>query len=152
MFIAGRAVVGFGLTISTVASALLISELCYHKQRAPVTAVFNSTWDMGSMLAAWITFGTFSMPSTWSWRLPALFQVAPSLLQVCLIWLLPESPRWLLSKDRTEDAQRILAKYHANGDENDPYIHSEMAEIRKALELEQEQRSVSWRSFLFDGE
>lgn len=31
-------------------------------------------------------------------------------LQICLIWFVPESPRWLIARDRREEAYDILAK------------------------------------------
>jgi hypothetical protein len=65
-----------------------------------------------------------------------LLQVAPSALQICLLWLLPESPRWLISKDRQDDALQVMAKYHANGDMKDEVIMFEFAEIKEAIKEE----------------
>ena len=62
------------------------------------------------------TFGTFNVPTSWAWRIPSAIQALPSVIQVFLIWFIPESPRWLCSKGREEEALRILAYYHANGD------------------------------------
>ena len=51
--------------------------------------------------AASVTFGTFYLNNTsWSWRLPALIQVAPTCVQLCLVMVGPESPRWLMSKGK----------------------------------------------------
>jgi len=61
------------------------------------------------------------------------------LLQACLIWFIPESPRFLVSKGLESQAAKILAQYHASGgDENDPLIVFEMAQIRHALKLERD--------------
>jgi hypothetical protein len=38
------------------------------------------------------------------------------------MYFLPESPRWLVAKDRHEEALRVLAKLHAGGDTNDLYV------------------------------
>lgn len=65
-----------------------------------------------------------------------MLQVAPSALQLSLLWLLPESPRWLISKDRQDEALQVMAKYHANGDIHDEVIKFEFAEIREALKDE----------------
>lgn len=35
----------------------------------------------GAIIAAWITFGTFRLNSTWAWRIPSIFQALPSVLQ-----------------------------------------------------------------------
>ncbi|RAO73892.1 uncharacterized protein BHQ10_009904 [Talaromyces amestolkiae] len=48
------------------------------------------------------------------------------------------SPRWLIAKDREEEAQAIITKYHANGNPHDPIVAVEMHEIREALRIEQE--------------
>ena len=91
---------------------------------------------MGSIAATWITFATFQIQNEWSWRTPSLLQGLPSLIQFCLIWLVPESPRWLISQDRNEEALEVLAKYHANGNRNDPTVLFEFAEIRETLRRE----------------
>ena len=82
---------------------------------------------------AGITFGTLAIQSNWSWKLPSLLQAAPSFVQLLLVFLLPESPRWLMSRGRSEEALRILAKYHANGDANDPLVRFEFAEMQASI-------------------
>ena len=69
------------------------------------------------------------MPTTWGWRIPSVLQIVPSLLQVGFIWFLPESPRWLISKDRTEEALAVLTKYHGEGDINAPIVQLQYREI-----------------------
>ncbi|MCJ1410797.1 hypothetical protein MMC19_004883 [Ptychographa xylographoides] len=138
MFIAGRFFIGFGSGINGLASPLLITELAHPKQRGKITAVYNTFYYFGSTIAAWTTFGTLQITSNWSWRLPSLLQVAPSLLQLSLIWLLPESPRWLISNDRQDEALKIMAKYHANGNEHDEIIVFEFNEIKAALNQEKD--------------
>ena len=52
--------------------------------------------------------------------------------------MLPESPRWLIGKDRMEEALKVLADCHANGDQNDELVQAEMYEISETLRLEKE--------------
>lgn len=88
------------------------------------------------------------MPNDWSWRLPSLLQMAPAMLQLIFIWFIPESPRWLLSKDRDEEAFDILVKYHAEGDRNDPFVNAEYLEILDRVRHEIESSKRSWMELL----
>ena len=76
------------------------------------------------------------MTSDWGWRIPSFLQVVPSLLQVSFIWFLPESPRWLVSKGRRDEAYAILVKYHAEGDESSDFVKAEYTQIEETLEAE----------------
>ncbi|KAH7916625.1 hypothetical protein BJ138DRAFT_1097052 [Hygrophoropsis aurantiaca] len=150
MFIGARAesfMIGFGLTFAASAAPLLITELAYPSQRGQLTSTYNCLWVFGSIIAAWTTYGTFHVPTSWAWRIPSAIQGFPSVIQVCLIWFVPESPRWLVSKGREAEALRTLAYYHANGNEKDPLVDYEFEEIREAIRFDREvAANVGWAS------
>ncbi|CAE6443023.1 unnamed protein product [Rhizoctonia solani] len=50
-FVAARFMIGFGTTLAMMASPLLISELAYPTHRAPLTALYNSLWFSGQIVA-----------------------------------------------------------------------------------------------------
>ncbi|KAJ6589523.1 general substrate transporter [Mycena capillaripes] len=149
MFIGARFLIGFGLTCAASAAPMLVAELSYPTHRAPLTSAYNSLWHLGSIIAAWSTFGAFQIQSTWAWRLPSVLQAAPSIVQVLLVWFVPESPRYLIRKGKADDALETLAYYHADGDENDPLVRYEFEEIKAAMEFDLAvAANVGWRSFL----
>jgi len=148
MFIGARFLIGFGLSFAAGAAPMLVTEISYPTYRAPLTSTYNSLWYSGAIVAAWTTFGTFKIPSTWSWRIPSALQGLPSVLQVFLVLFCPESPRWLISKGREEEALKILAYYHADGNRDDPLVQYEFNEIKTAIELDRTvTANVGWKSF-----
>ncbi|KAH8553332.1 MFS sugar transporter-like protein [Umbelopsis sp. PMI_123] len=144
MFIGARFLIGFGTAISGNAAPTLIVELSHPKQRGTMTGIYNSSWYLGSIIAAWTTFGTFYITNEWSWRIPSILQGLFSLIQVIFIFTLPESPRWLVSRKREEEALQILAKLHGNGDPNNELVQFEYREIVEAIRLEQQASNRSW--------
>lgn len=144
MFIFSRMFLGHGIVYAIVAGAALLGELGHPKERPFLGSMFNAFYSVGALLGAGIVIQTLKIQSNWSWRLPSILQAAPSLIQVATCFAIPESPRWLISKDRQEEALNILIKYHAEGDASNPLPHAEFAEIKKALEIENEERKRGW--------
>ncbi|GKT51599.1 lactose permease [Colletotrichum spaethianum] len=126
MFVVSRFILGFGLSFATTSAPSLY---------------------IGSICAAWITFGTRTIPSTWSWRIPSLLQMAPSVVQLAAVWFLPESPRWLISKDRDEEALKALKRYHGEGEETE-LVRLEYEEIRNAIDNEKRLGATTWKSMV----
>lgn len=131
MFLVSRMIIGFRGLIAVEASPMLVSELAFPTQRSVLVGYYNNLWYLGAMLAAWVTYGTYFMgpKASWAWRIPSLLQGFFPLVQVLFIYLLPESPRYLVQKDRYEDARKVLVKYHAGGDEDSTLVDFEMKEI-----------------------
>jgi MFS family permease len=144
MWIFSRIILGHGIVYCIVAGSALLGELGHPKERAFLGSYFNAFYYVGSVTAAGITLETLAIQSDWSWRLPSILQCAPSLIQIATLWFIPESPRWLVSKDRSDEALEILIKYHAEGDRNAELPHIEMAQIKSALEVEDASRKRGW--------
>jgi len=132
-FVIARFLIGFGLAFTVVGSPLLLAELALPKHRGAIMSYFPTVWFTGAIIAAWTTFGTRHIQNSWSWRVPSLLQAVPAVIQILGIFFIPESPRWLVSKGREQEAKKILAKHHANGNEHDPLVELEYHEITRAI-------------------
>ncbi|KAJ4387543.1 hypothetical protein N0V93_008138 [Gnomoniopsis smithogilvyi] len=144
LFIVGRLLLGFGIAIAHGSAPLLITELVHPQHRSVYTTIYNTLWYLGSLIGAWVSFGTDSIAGDWSWRAPCLLQAIPSLFQIVFIWFVPESPRWLIAKGKHEKAKQIMYKYHAQGDQNDELVNVEFHEIQQTIALEQEFEKTTW--------
>ncbi|KAM0656907.1 hypothetical protein ACHAPH_007320 [Verticillium nonalfalfae] len=54
---------------------------------------------------------------------------------------------WLIKNDRAEEARKILADLHANGDEDDALVKFEVEQITTALQREMSQRQAGLLDF-----
>ncbi|CAK5268420.1 unnamed protein product [Mycena citricolor] len=149
VLICGRILIGLGLSFCLNAAPLLLIELAYPTQRGKITALYNSNWYLGSIMSAFICFGasyTSITGNNWSWRAPTLVQAVFPMMQVTLIWFVPESPRFLLSKGFEGKATKILTQYHANGEIGPhPLVQFEVAQIRHALRVQEDiDRGTYW--------
>ncbi|KAF4468288.1 hypothetical protein FALBO_4826 [Fusarium albosuccineum] len=148
MFVASRFIIGFGLGIVSTAAPPLLSEVTYPTHRGQVVSFLMVSWPLGALIAAWVTYGTFKMEGSWSWRLPSLLQAAFSVVQASLVMFAPESPRWLIYKGRYKEAMDILVKWHGYGDPDSRLARFEMAEITATLEVEKVQKRARWGEYI----
>ena len=89
----------------------------------------------------WVGRETYS-PS--AWRLPWGLQMVPAVFLHIGMMFLPESPRWLASNDRWEEAQDVLARVHAKGDHHAPFVTLELQDIRDMCEFERSNKHITY--------
>lgn len=100
-----RTIVGIGIGGSTVPFDL-VAEFLPPDVRGSNLMLLELFWTVGSMMvigAAWL------MLSDYGWRVLIYVTAAPmTVVLLVAFWLLPESPRWLLSKRRFDDAEAVI--------------------------------------------
>ncbi|KAJ5511087.1 hypothetical protein LT330_006222 [Penicillium expansum] len=137
-FLLARLFLGVASALFGNAVPLLINEIAYPTHRGILNSLFMSGWYVGGTVAAWVVFASRTYSSHWSWRLPSLLQALVPLVALPGFFLAPESPRWLVSVDREEEAREILTKYHAAGDASSPLVNYEFQEILSTIRAEKE--------------
>ncbi|KAK1964407.1 general substrate transporter [Colletotrichum sublineola] len=138
MYIGGRFILGFGNSLAQMSSPLLLTEICHPQHRGPVTAIYNCLWNLGALIVSSIGWGTSYVGNDWCWRSITFIQIVPSVIQLVGIWWVPESPRYLVNKDRSEEALAVLAKHHAGGDINNATVQFEYREIKETITMERD--------------
>ncbi|KAM5368937.1 hypothetical protein ACJZ2D_009246 [Fusarium nematophilum] len=132
-----QAIVGRTLTYVYIGMELALvpvlqSELVPAEARGFVVGTYQSGLLFGSLLMSIICRGTSEIKGHGSWKIPyGLFFVIPSILAVA-VWWIPESPRWLLTRDRPDDAIKSL-RLLRRGAYTDDEIESEFQNMQKAI-------------------
>ncbi|KAH7183528.1 general substrate transporter [Fusarium flagelliforme] len=145
-FMGGRFLLGFGVSYCCIAAPTYVSELAHPKWRGTLTGCYNCMWPVGAIIAGWVTYGAAYIPGNDGWRVPVWSQLVTSGIVAIFVYFLPESPRWLIAKDKHEEAAKILAKYHGEGSVDHPIVQLQMKEMMAQISSEKsEQRWWDYR-------
>ncbi|KAH7345836.1 putative sugar transporter [Pyrenochaeta sp. MPI-SDFR-AT-0127] len=113
------------------------SEIVPAPARGLVVGSYQLSLVLGGFVINSVCKGTSTLPDNRAWRIPlGLFYVVPSII-ASLVFLTPESPRWLLKNGRINDARSSLTLYR-EGKFSQTEIDSEFRELEFALENEVE--------------
>ncbi|KAH3673164.1 hypothetical protein WICMUC_003848 [Wickerhamomyces mucosus] len=84
-----------------------------------------------------------------SWRIPSYLQAALAVITIGVYPRLPESPRYLVNIGKSDEARKLLIKYHANDDETlgKDLVDFELKEIETAIAYEKISQSTSFSAF-----
>ncbi|KAL2074227.1 hypothetical protein VTL71DRAFT_8005 [Oculimacula yallundae] len=127
-FMGGRFLLGFGVSYCCIAAPTYVSEIAHPKWRGTLTGFYNCMWPLGAIIASLVVYGSTYMDGD-SWRLPVWLQLATSGIVASCVFFLPESPRWLMQHDRTEEAAQILASLHGEGSVSHPIVQLQLKEM-----------------------
>ncbi|WPH01330.1 Hypothetical protein R9X50_00416900 [Acrodontium crateriforme] len=132
-FLAGRFVLGFGVSFCCVSAPCYVSEMAHPHWRGTITGFYNCTWYIGSIISGWVIVGCEYVKSDYAFRIPIWCQLITSVFVAGLVWFLPESPRWLMANDKYEEALAILARYHGEGDASHPIVQMQLKEMASQI-------------------
>lgn len=82
---------------------VILIEICSPSQRSSVASLFALPWAFSYMTIPAIAY--YIRP----WRWLQFAYTLPVILLISYFWLLPESPRWLISEGRYEDAFKVIS-------------------------------------------
>lgn len=121
--ITGRFAVGLSVGSATVTLGLFLAETSPTSIRGSIQGYGHLAGWVGGIMAHFIgIIIIYSVKGTLCWRIifltSAVFYIPATILT---IWLLPESPRWLVSKSRNEEALDILCTIYGAGREEEAH-------------------------------
>ena len=113
-FAAFRFLGGLGVGISTIAAPAYISEIAPAKDRGRLVGLYQLSLVLG-ILIAFISNYLLSGIGTHDWRWMMGVEAFPAIFYTFLCLRIPKSPRWLITKNRMEEAKAIFKKINTNG-------------------------------------
>lgn len=127
-----RFIGGLGIGISSVAAPTYVSEISTPSSRGRLVAMYQFNIVFGILLAYLSNYFLKGVGGVNDWRYMLGVMAIPSLIYSMLVFGIPESPRWLITKkNNVNDAKKVLDKL---GIEN---ANEEIAQIQAGLKHEQ---------------
>lgn len=120
-----RLLLGVGVGVVAVAVPLYLTEIAPAKIRGRSVTVFQLLLTFGILLAYFIDL-IFTPSGNWRGMFAVI--LIPATILFLSMLVLPETPRWLLSKNRHEKAKCVLAKTHHHTE-----AHNEFNQILESL-------------------
>ncbi|EWH10709.1 glutamate synthase, NADH/NADPH, small subunit 2 [Catenovulum agarivorans DS-2] len=144
---------GMAFTSLSLAS-MYIGEIAPAKQRGRLVSLnqilivtgvvfaqlFNYLVLTSGSAISWLPDSFVVKSNEWRWMLG--FEIVPAFIWLVLISFIPESPRWLIAKDKLAEAKRVLAKIHPDED-----VDAELNKLKLSIQTEIRQPSL-WTRLL----
>lgn len=134
LIIGGRIILGFGVGNFSSTSLLYMGEIAPTEIRSPLLCSWQLVLSCSQIIAAGISRGTETMSTTAAYRIPIGLQLLFPFIVIVFIYWVPESPRWLVRKGRSEKASQSLRAVHQDDKSYDP--SEDMAMLQADLDRE----------------
>jgi len=138
MLILGRFIAGIGVGITSCAGPAYISEVAPSKIRGAMVGIYQSNICLAIVGASVLNYLDHDMHLGWRWSLGV--QVVLGLITALGLCFVGDTPRFLESAGRSEEAVKVLAALR--GDE--AAARRELLAVRAELEQERQAGSATW--------
>lgn len=109
-----RFIGGLGVGASTVAAPAYISEIAPAKDRGKLVGLYQFNIVFGILIAFFSNYLLNDIgENAWRWMIGV--EALPAFLYTVFAFFIPKSPRWLLSRNRVDEARLVLRKLRPDG-------------------------------------
>jgi MFS family permease len=126
-FVMYRILGGIAVGGASVLAPMYIAEVSPAHLRGRMVSINQLTIVIGISLAYYSNYFLLQIgENAWRWMFAA--EAVPSLLFFFALFIVPESPRWLVARNRENDAKEVLTKVAGTG-----FAGFELSEIKASL-------------------
>ncbi|KAK7027536.1 hypothetical protein VNI00_015170 [Paramarasmius palmivorus] len=135
VLIAGKIVVNSSVGIASAVTGLYQAECAPHRIRGALVNFYTVIQNFGGLIGYVVMYAVNKRTDSLLWMVPIGIQFVFPVIIACGSLFLPESPRWLIAKGRTEEGFRTLCRLRGTTMTEDQ-VRNEVDEIRAAYEEE----------------
>ena len=133
-----RVFLGIGVGMASFTAPMYLSEIAPQRVRGAMISMYQLMITIGIVLAFlsdtyFSTYAVIHGVVGGHWRIMLGVLVLPATVMFIGIFFLPRSPRWLMLKDRREEAGRVLHRVRTTPEE----VERELNDIEESLQLKQ---------------
>ena len=139
VLIISRIFVGLAVGIVNFVIPLYLSEISPKAVRGTLVSLYQWAITAGILFSYFINAAFAQAVFNWRWML--LAGVLPGLVLLIGMCFMSDTPRWLISKNKDDDAEKVLKKIEPDVD-----IETEIKEIKRTLKLN---KKTSGQKFKF---
>ncbi|OWM78641.1 probable polyol transporter 4 [Punica granatum] len=140
----GRFLAGIGIGLGVMIAPVYIAEISPSINRGSLTSFPEIFINFGILLGYLSNYLFSGLPVHISWRVMLAVGMLPAIFIALTLFVIPESPRWLVLQNRIEEARVVLLKTN----ESDAEVEERLKEIQLAAGIgsseKYEEKSI-WR-------
>jgi len=141
-FVIARIVGGLGVGMAILVAPMYIAEISPQKYRGTLVSINQFNIVIGISIAYFSNYFILKnvLDTSMNWRWMLGVGAIPAVLYFLLLFLVPQSPRWLALKGRHDEAKKVLAKIGGEA-----YAEEVHAEIVKNTQKNSDSGSSSFK-------
>ncbi|XP_059452163.1 probable polyol transporter 4 [Corylus avellana] len=143
----GRLLAGVGIGFGVMIAPVYIAEISPTIARGSLTSFPEIFINIGILLGYVSNYMFSGLPAHINWRIMLGVGILPSVFIGFALFIIPESPRWLVIQNRIEEARSVLMKTN----DNEREVEERLAEIQLAAGMtggEKGEEKAVWRELL----
>lgn len=132
ILIIGRLMAGIGIGFGVMIAPVYVAEISPSTSRGSLTSFPEIFVNIGILLGYISNYAFSGLSRHIGWRVMLGSSILPSIFIALALFIIPESPRWLVIRNRTDEAKEVLSKLT----DTDAEVEQRVAEIEKAASFD----------------